>query len=109
VVHGVARVGQISRPDRGANGRLDELDRGRHRLRPEGIDSRRVLNPGSIGEEAVLLDQVASDLGEAKTLTVTLKDLAEANPKTVQPCADAPHIPCCMLTFTMRAREYTKW
>jgi len=41
----------------------------------------------------VLLDQVASDLGEAKTLTVTLKDLAEDKPKTVQPCADAPHIP----------------
>jgi hypothetical protein len=56
VVHGVARVGQISRLERGANRSPDEIDRGGHRLRPEGSDSCRVLNLGSIGEEGVLLD-----------------------------------------------------
>src|SRR3984893_2613224 len=81
MVHAVARVGQIPRADRGANGRPDEIDRGRHRVCPEGSDSGRVLNLGSIGEETVLLDQLASELGETKTLGVTPKDRSEAEPE----------------------------
>src|SRR5271166_3303376 len=77
----VAAVGQIPGFDRGAKGRLDEFDRGRDRPRPEGSDSRQVLNLGSISGEAVFLDQVASELGETKTLGITLKGRSEGSSK----------------------------
>src|SRR5271166_3761194 len=77
----VAAVGQIPSFDRGAKGRLDEFDRGCDRPRPEGSDSRQVLNLGSISGEAVFLDQVASELGETKTLGITLKGRSEGSSK----------------------------
>jgi hypothetical protein len=39
-------------------------------MRPEGNDRRRILGLRSIREEAMLLDQVASELGETKTLGI---------------------------------------
>src|SRR5271165_4233019 len=81
MVHAVAAVGQITSFDRGANGRLDEFDRDLDRLGPESGDSRRVLDLGSIAEEAVFLNQVASELGETKTLRITLKGRSEGKSK----------------------------
>ena len=79
--HAVASEGQIARLDRGAKGRPHEIDRGRDRLRPEGNHSHRVVDLRLVGDEAVLLDQVACELGETITLAVTVKDRAEDSPE----------------------------
>ena len=81
LVHTVASEGQITRLDRGAKGRPHEIDRGPDRLRPEGNPSHRVVDLRTVGDEAVLLDQVAGKLGETITLTVTVKDRAEDKPE----------------------------
>ena len=79
--HAVASVGQITRLNRGAKGRPSEIDRGRDRLRPDGNRSHRDVDLRLTGDEAVLLDQVACELGETITLAVTVKDRAEHKPR----------------------------
>src|ERR1700719_3732471 len=81
MAYAVTAVGQITSFDRSANGRLDELDRGCHRQRPEGSDSGRVLNLGSIARETMFLDQITSELCETKTLGVTVKSGSEGKSK----------------------------
>jgi hypothetical protein len=54
-----------------------EIDRARDRLRPDGNSSHRVLDACLVSDEAVLLHQVISELGETITLAVTVKDRAE--------------------------------
>ncbi len=81
LIHTVASEGQITRLHRGAKGRPHEINRGLDRLRPESNRSHRVIDLRLVGDEAVLLDQVACQLGEATTLTVTVKDRARDKPE----------------------------
>ena len=57
--------------------RPHEIDRGPDRLRPEGDGSHRIVELCPVGDEAVLLDKVARELGETVTLAVTVKDRPE--------------------------------
>src|SRR5260370_27986837 len=79
--HTVTGEGQITRLNRGANGHPIEVDRGGDRLRPEGNYSHRVVDPRLVGDEAVLLDQVAGEFGETLAIAVTVKDRSEHSPQ----------------------------
>jgi hypothetical protein len=77
LVHRVASESQITRLNRGAKGCPREIDRGPDRLRPKGNQCHRVMDLGLVGDEAVLIDQIACKLGETITPTVTVKDRAD--------------------------------
>ncbi len=79
--HIVAGGGQRPRLCRGAKGRPTGLDRARDRLCPEGNYSHREVDFCLTGDEAVFLDQVASELGETIPVTVTVKDWPEDGPE----------------------------
>src|SRR6266853_1677217 len=82
--HAVASEGQITRLNRGANGRPSEIDRGRDRLRPDGNRSHSGVNFRVTCEEAVLLDQIAGEFGETVGIAVPVKDGSEKScPKNI--------------------------
>jgi hypothetical protein len=86
LVHAVASGCQIPRLGRSAKGPPIEIDCCRDWLCPEGNYSHREMDFCLTGEEAVFLDQVASELGETIPLTVTLKDRTEDGPE-ISPAA----------------------
>lgn len=69
LVWAIASEAQITSLNRGAKGRSHEIDRGAARLRPEGYGPCRVVDLRLVGDETVLLRQVACKLGELITLT----------------------------------------
>ena len=71
----------ITRLGRGTKGRPIEIDRGRDRLRPDGNDAHREIDLCPVGEKAVLLDKIASELGETIPLAVPVKDRPEKHPE----------------------------
>src|SRR5260370_35377949 len=81
LAHTVASVGQIACLGRGAKGRPHEIDRRRDWLCPGGNYSHRIVDLCPVGDESVLLDQVTRELGETKTLSVTVKGRAEDKPE----------------------------
>ena len=111
LVHAVASEVHIPCLDRAAKGRPHEIDRGRDRLRPEGNHSHRVVDLRPVGDEAVLLDEVACELGETIALAVTVKHRAEHNPRTSRKRARTRRSSrAAMLTFTMRhTSRQNKW
>ncbi len=78
----VASGGQIPRLGRGAKGHPIEIDRDRDRLRPEGNYCEICVSLPLVGDKAVLLDQVAGELGETVSIAVTVKHRAEDRPKS---------------------------
>ncbi len=80
--HTVASGGQIPPLGRGAKGRPIEIDCGSDWLCPEGNYSHRSVSLRLVGDEAVLLDQVARELCETITLPVTVKHPTEDRPKS---------------------------
>src|ERR1700677_4729071 len=79
--HAVASESQIPHFDRSAKGRPSEVYRARDRLCPDGNGSHRRVGLCLAVDEAVLLDQVASELGETITLAITVKHRAEGKPQ----------------------------
>src|ERR1700722_4177821 len=79
--HAVASESQIPRLDRSAKGRPSEVYRAGDRLCPDGNCSHRREDLCLAGDETVLLDQVAFELGETITLAITVKHRAEGNPE----------------------------
>src|SRR5260370_6063802 len=53
----------------------------RDRLRPDGSSSHRSVDLCSVGEEAMLVDQIACELGETVTVVVTVKHWAKEDPE----------------------------
>src|SRR4029077_15532958 len=79
--HAVAGVGQIPGLACRAIGRPREIDRARDRLRPEGNHAHRVVDPCLVGDEVVLLDEIACKPAETISLAVTVKHRAEDHPE----------------------------
>src|SRR5271165_3043151 len=93
MVHSVASERQIPRFGGAAKGRPIEIDHARNRLGPEGNYSRGVVDFCLIGDETVLLDEIACEPGETITLAATVKDRSKDNPEKgtgVRGCAARP-------------------
>jgi hypothetical protein len=73
-LHADACPVQIARLDGGANAYLIEVKRSRDRLRPDGDRAQPDVDSPSSRDEAVLVDQVAREFGEAIALTVAVKN-----------------------------------
>ena len=73
LVHAIAGDGQIPGLGCRAKGRPQEIDRACDWLRPDGNDSHHMVDLRAVGDEAVLLDKVAGELGESIALTVAVK------------------------------------
>ena len=64
----------------------------------------------AVGDEAMLLDEVAGELGEPIAFAVAVKYRPKDQAEIGEACADAPLVPCSMLTFPMRhASKHHKW
>src|ERR1700691_1246754 len=79
--HAVASESQIPHLDRSAKGRSSEVYRARDRLCPDGNGSHRRVGLCPAGDEAMLLDQVASEHGGTITLMITVKHGTEGGPQ----------------------------
>src|ERR1700728_824011 len=79
--HAVASKSQIPHLDRSAKGRPREVDRARDRLCPDGNCSHRRVGLCLTGDEAMLRDKVATELGETITLAITVQHRAEGKPQ----------------------------
>jgi hypothetical protein len=76
-VHVETGGGQITRLDRNAKRHPQEIERGPDRLTPEGDHCRRMVTSSSEGDKAVLVGEVARELGESVSLAVTVKRWTE--------------------------------
>ncbi len=71
---------QITPLNREAKACPHEIDHARDRLRPKGNRCHRVVGLRLVGNKAVLLDQVAGELGETVGVAVTVKHRPEHSP-----------------------------
>ena len=106
--YAVAGVSQIPRLGRGAKGRPREIDRGCDRLGPHSNYSHREVDPCPVSDKAVLLDQIACELGETITFAVSVKHRAEDAPEAGQPVRGSAARPVLHADVHHAAHEQVK-